>query len=75
MSKEYVVEIVEVRPVVIKPSPEEEKIVYAVTYYHPDVGFRTVWIDEDKFNEENLRKLIRADLETHLKVPRGRLRV
>jgi len=57
------IEILERLRVIVKPSIDEEAPMIAVTY-KTDTGIvRTVWIDEEKATEENIQKLILADLE------------
>jgi len=69
-----VVEIISIRPIRI-PRREGEVIVYRVCYRYGDVLSSCVWIDEDKFTPENMKKMIKADLETKLKEVRGTLEI
>jgi len=45
------------------PKIGETKRVVAVTYQIEGMSPRTVWIDKDKYTDENLKKLIQEDLE------------
>jgi len=45
------------------PKIGEKKRVVAVTYQVEGMAPRVVWIDKDKYNEANLRQMIKEDLE------------
>ncbi|RLF06749.1 MAG: hypothetical protein DRJ60_04005 [Thermoprotei archaeon] len=69
-----VVEIVSIRPIRIKKK-DGAIIVYRICYRYGDILTACVWIDEDKFSPENIRKMIKADLETRLKEVGGKIEV
>ena len=68
------VQILEVRPIRI-PQREGEVIVYKICYRYGDVLSSCIWIDEDKFNPDNIKEYIRADLEKQMKVIKGELEI
>lgn len=68
------VEIIDVTPVQVK-TPDGTVTVYSVCYRYGDVVSRCVWIDEKEFSEERIKELIKRDLESYLKMPRGEISV
>jgi len=47
------------------PSLHEVKKVLAITYRVDDYPPRTIWIDEDKLTDENLKNAIKEDLKKY----------
>lgn len=68
------VQILEIKPIRI-PKGLEEIIVYKICYRYGSVLSSCIWIDEDKFNPDNIKEYIRADLENRLKVIKGELEI
>lgn len=64
------VEIIETKIIQV-PKRDEVVSVVKVCYRYGDILTRCIWIDQDEFNEENLKKMIKADLERALKEVRG----
>ena len=56
------VTIVDEREITIRPTPEEEKKVVAITYRVETKPPRTVYVDKDKYTDEAVKEAIKLDM-------------
>lgn len=62
-NQEKKVTILSEQELTVSPRPGVTKQVVAVTYLAPGLPPRTIWIDKDKYTEDNLKQVIRQDME------------
>lgn len=68
------IKIIEAKPIRVKRTKNEVVNVVKVCY-EADRIRRCIWIDEDKFTEENVKRMIKADLEKAKSIVGGEIEI